>query len=100
VAEVGPPGTELVWADSQFLIAQEVPDEGLPLWPGGDSDHDITAADPAAAYGAGLTPRPLRQTVAELHAAEGAAPTSPRPGTGLTPEQEAGLLTRWRQSAG
>ena len=94
-AEVGPPGTELVWADKDFLLAEGETAETLPLWPGGDQESEINAADPAAAAAAGLRPRPLRQTIAELHAAELASPTPPRAGTGLTPEREADLLARW-----
>ena len=67
-AEVGPPDTELVWVSKEFLLARGETAETLPLWPGGDPESDINAADPAAAIAAGLRPRPLRQTIAEVHA--------------------------------
>jgi 2'-hydroxyisoflavone reductase len=95
-AEVGPPGTELVWVAGDFLLAEGETAETLPLWPGGDPESDINAADPAAAAAAGLKPRPLSETIAELHAAELASPTPPRPGVGISPEREAELLARWR----
>jgi 2'-hydroxyisoflavone reductase len=95
-AELAPPGTELVWVDSEFLLAQGVPDTGLPLWPGADGESDGNAADPAAAYAAGLAPRPVGQSAADVHAAEQAEPTPIRPGTGITAEREAELLSRWR----
>ncbi len=93
-AEVGPPGTELVWVDKDFLLAQGETAETLPLWPGGDPESDINAADPAAAITAGLRPRPLRQTIAELHAAELVSPTPPQAGVGISPDRESELLTR------
>lgn len=97
-SQVAPPGTTLTWVDSDFLKAQGQDDTSLPLWPAADTESDINAADPAAAYAAGLTPRPLATSVAELQAAEHAEPT-PRPqGIGLTDDQEASLLARWAAS--
>jgi 2'-hydroxyisoflavone reductase len=96
VAEVAPPSTRLVWVDADFLTEFGETAETLPLWPGGDSESDINTADPSRVYAAGLTPRPLGQTIAELHAAELASPTLPRPGVGLTAEREAELLAAWR----
>lgn len=96
VAEVAPAQTELVWVDEDFLLAEGETGASLPLWPAGDSEADINAADPAAAYAAGLAPRPLRQSIAEIHAAERASPTPSRPGIGLSARREADLLARWR----
>jgi 2'-hydroxyisoflavone reductase len=92
-AEVAPAGTELVWVDSDFLVDQGVDGNALPLWSGGDSEGaNLNAASPAAAFAAGLSPRPLRQTVADIRAAE-AVPD--RPGVGLAPERESELLALW-----
>jgi len=96
VAEVAPPSTRLIWVDADFLLEFGETAETLPLWPGGDPESDINTADPSRAYAAGLTPRPLAETIAELHAAELDAPTLPRPGVGLTAEREAELLAAWR----
>jgi nucleoside-diphosphate-sugar epimerase len=93
--EVAPPGTKLTWVDAEFLLRRGETAESLPLWPGGDPESDINTADPAAAYAAGLTPRPIRQTVAELHEAEQAEPTPVPPGTGITADREAELLSAW-----
>jgi len=94
-ARVAPPGTTLTWVDSDFLKEAGQDDNTLPLWPAADTESDINAASPARAHAAGLTPRPLADTVAETHAAEQADPT-PRPdGVGLTADQEADLLARW-----
>ncbi len=92
-AEVAPEGTELVWLDSEFLLAEGVDGNALPLWSEGESEGmNLSTASPAAAFAAGLTPRPLRQTVADIRAA-GPAPAPPS--AGLSPAREAELLTRW-----
>lgn len=93
-AAVAPPGTELSWVSSEFLLADGVGESDLPLWPGGDSESDINAADPAAAYATGLSPRPIRQSAADVHAS-----VHTPPGTGLTREREAELLARWAARA-
>jgi 2'-hydroxyisoflavone reductase len=95
-AEVAPAGTELVWVDSVFLVSQGVDGSTLPLWAEGDTEGaNLNAASPAAAFAAGLRPRPLKQTVAEIRAAE---PVPPRPGVGLAPERETELLAMWDAS--
>lgn len=92
-AEVAPSGTDLVWLDSEFLVDQGVDGMALPLWAEGDSEGvNLSAASPAAAFAAGLAPRPLRQTVADIRASE---PVPARPGVGLPPDREAELLERW-----
>lgn len=95
-AEVAPPGTKLTWLDRDFLLERGETQEHLPLWPGGDSERDINTADPSAAFAAGLAPRPLRQTIADIHAAEQAAPTPVPAGLGLTPDRESDLLAAWQ----
>jgi 2'-hydroxyisoflavone reductase len=94
-AEVAPPGTELVWVPSDFLLAHDVDGAALPLWAEGEADGaNMSTANPAAAFAAGLAPRPLRQTVADIAAAEPDARTA-RPGIGLAPEREAEILAAW-----
>jgi 2'-hydroxyisoflavone reductase len=101
-AEVAPWGTRLTWIDADFLVEFGETTETIPLWPGGDSECDINRADPARAYATGLAPRPIRQSIAEIHAAELAAPQKPPAGVGLTAEREAALLAAWHavQAAG
>lgn len=94
-AQVAPAGTRLTWVDTDFLVAAGQDDETLPLWPAGDADSDINAADPAAALAAGLDPRPLQETVADVHAHETQSPTTRPDRLGLTVEREAELLDRW-----
>jgi nucleoside-diphosphate-sugar epimerase len=101
-AEVAPPGTSLTWVAPAFLTEFGETVETIPLWPGGDSERDINAANPAKATAAGLTPRPIRQSVAEIHAAERSASQPPPADVGLTAERETELLTAWdaRKAAG
>ncbi len=101
-AEVAPWGTRLTWVDADFLVEFGESTETIPLWPGGDSERDINTADPARACAAGLAPRPIRQSIAEIHAAQLATPGQPPAGVGLTAEREAKLLAAWHaiQAAG
>jgi 2'-hydroxyisoflavone reductase len=94
-AEVAPPGTELTWADSAFLSSRQVDGMMLPLWDEGDAAAaNMMCANPAAAFAAGLTPRPLRETIADIRA-EDRTPGTGRPGVGLSAEREAELLAQW-----
>jgi 2'-hydroxyisoflavone reductase len=96
-ALLAPAGTRLTWVGKDYLLAAGENDASLPLWPGGDSESDINAADPAAALAAGLRPRPLGQSVAELHEHELRFPTAVPEGTGITPQREADLLAGWHR---
>ncbi|HSR83569.1 MAG TPA: NAD-dependent epimerase/dehydratase family protein [Streptosporangiaceae bacterium] len=94
-AEVAPPGTDLAWVSSDFLLEHGADGAALPLWGEGEGDAaNMSRANPAAAYAAGLAPRPLRETVADIHA-EDRVPGTGRPGIGMSPEREAELLARW-----
>ena len=90
-AEVAPPGTELVWAASDFLVEQGVDGAALPLWGEGEGDAaNMSRANPAAAVAAGLAPRPLRETVADIRAQDRVPD-----GVGISAEREAEVLARW-----
>lgn len=94
-AEVAPAGTQLTWVDSEFLVSQGVDGAALPLWAeGDDTAANLMTANPAAAFAAGLTPRPLRETVADIRA-EARPPSAGRPGIGVSADREAELLARW-----
>jgi 2'-hydroxyisoflavone reductase len=98
-SEVAPAGTDIRWVDSEFLLAAGVDGEALPLWGEGDAGElSANLADPSAAFAAGLTPRPLRQTVADIRA--GSSPGTKPAGVGLPAEREAELLAAWNASAG
>jgi 2'-hydroxyisoflavone reductase len=94
-ARVSPPGTTLTWVGKEYLLASGVDDAALPMWPGGDSESAINAADPAAAMAAGLAPRPLSQSIDEIREYELHSPAAAPEGVGLTPEREAELLAGW-----
>ena len=99
-AEVAPPGTELTWVPSDFLLAMDVTEAEMPLWPAGDAEGaNISAANPAAAFATGLSPRPLRETIADI-AAEVRVPGSGRPGVGMAPDREADVLAAWAAKSG
>jgi 2'-hydroxyisoflavone reductase len=93
-SEVAPAGTRLVWADPDYLVAEGLDDEAFPFWAPGEPDEYALAADPSAAYAAGLTPRPLAETIRDTAAwVRTAADTAP-PGRGLDPDREADLIRR------
>ncbi len=96
VAEVGPPGTTLTWVDADFLGAQGLDGESLPLWSAFDPEGALNEADPSAAFAAGLSPRPLRQTVRETHEDALRHPLPP-PAARLTAEQETRILEEWHR---
>jgi 2'-hydroxyisoflavone reductase len=92
---VAPPGTELIWVPSDFLRARGLDGVVVPLWGEGDARAPCKfAASPAAAFAAGLNPRPLAQTIAGIQAADRELFSSP-PGVGVPPELEAEVLARW-----
>jgi 2'-hydroxyisoflavone reductase len=98
--QVAPAGTRLTWVDSDFLVAEGITGAALPLWSEGDPDEaNANAASPAAAFAAGLRPRPLRETVADV-SAEASAAVAARPGVGIPPEDEAAVLERWTARSG
>jgi len=94
-AEVAPPGTQLTWVASDFLLEHGVDGAMLPLWAEGEGDApNMNRANPAAAVAAGLTPRPLRETVAAIRR-EDRVPGTGRPGIGISADREAELLALW-----
>ncbi len=83
----------LEWVADEFLLAEGVGEwMELPLW--APSAPGIFAADVSRALAAGLTFRPLEETV--RGALEQAAVV---PGVGLTSDREDSLLARWRVRA-
>src|SRR4051812_31501252 len=96
----------VTWVDEQFLLDREVGQwMELPLWLA-ESDAEwahMQEADVSRALAAGLTSRPLDETVRDTLAWAGAR-EGPAPGTaamgsaesvGLAPEKEAELLAEW-----
>ena len=60
---VAPVGTTLEWVDSATLVEAGMDDDALPLWDPSGADWWAGACDPARAYGAGLAPRPMPDTI-------------------------------------
>jgi 2'-hydroxyisoflavone reductase len=90
---VAPPGTTLTWVDAETVQGWGLPEGTFPLWSGDDPDVWLMAADPAKAYGAGLAPRPLAETVRDTLAW---TQTVPQPAdAGLDPDKERDLLAAW-----
>jgi len=96
-----------VWADEEFLLAQGVkPWTELPLWVA-RGDRAIDLVDCRKAWSAGLTFRPLAETIRDTFAWDRATPAEARPRkTGvqapptLTAARESELLDAWRGRAG
>jgi len=94
---VAPAVTELTWVDEDVLLAAGLDGVALPLWAGGEPDRLLSTADPSAAEAAGLTLRPLIDTIVDTLA--WASEQHMPPGTGLDPVVEAQLLLQWHASA-
>jgi nucleoside-diphosphate-sugar epimerase len=97
VDAVGPDGTTLTWVDGGWLVEHGVDGRALPLWNEGKDEWTL-AGDNSRALATGLTPRPLRDTVADtldwMRRIDAELPDS----WGLSAEREAELLTEWRAS--
>jgi 2'-hydroxyisoflavone reductase len=99
-AEVAPPGTRLTWVPSDFLLTEGLDGSAIPLWAEGETEGvNLSAASPAAAFATGLTPRPLRQTVADVRAEE-REPFSGPSGVGIAADREAEVLANWAAKSG
>ena len=80
-----------VWAPADWLLERGVDGAAFPLWSEG-GDEGLMALDPSRALAAGLTPRPLVDTVLESWAWMEAGGSWRRAGNGLAPEREQELL--------
>ncbi|HEY7010204.1 MAG TPA: NAD-dependent epimerase/dehydratase family protein [Jatrophihabitantaceae bacterium] len=85
------------YVDESWLESQDVePWTELPLWAPTSSAPGLFAHDGAAAEAAGLSWRPLADTVADTWAWQRAVPWQPTALTpGLAPERELALLAGW-----
>jgi 2'-hydroxyisoflavone reductase len=90
---VAPAGTGLTWVDSEFALDAGLGDGTLPLWSGNDADVWTMAADPTKAYAAGLSPRPLADTIRDTLAWTRTVEQPAEPG--LSPDREQELLAAW-----
>ncbi len=89
------PDARLVWVDEKFLLEHEVGEwMELPLWVVGAEMAGLLEADSSRAIAAGLTFRPLEETI--RGALEQAELTD---SAGMKPEREAELLEEWASLA-
>jgi 2'-hydroxyisoflavone reductase len=89
------PHARLVWVDDRFLVERDVGQwMELPLWIVDDEAAGLLEADSSRAIAAGLTFRPLEETV--RGALEQAELTED---AGMKPEREAELLKEWASLA-
>jgi nucleoside-diphosphate-sugar epimerase len=89
-------GAEVAWVSQEFLAEHGIGEEELPLLSSDPQYAALHDADVSAAVGAGLTFRPVDQTVndtAEWRRGDEAALA-----TGLSYEREATLIGAWRSS--
>jgi 2'-hydroxyisoflavone reductase len=90
----------MVWADEQFLLEQGVrPWMELPLWVPTVGDFaGFASYDTSAAEAAGLTLRPVSETVLDTlaWAMEVGDEIAVPPSVGLEPSREADLIAAWR----
>ena len=92
--------SSLVWVDDDFLAAHDVrPYLGLPLWiPDSPEDRGFSAVDNGKAVAAGLTYRPLEDTIASALDTERRSGLDRDRRAGLSPAREQELLAEWRSA--
>lgn len=95
VRAVGPAGTELVWVDGDWLKAQGETGMSLPLWSEGVPEWSM-AADPSHSMAAGLTPRPIMETVRDTWEWIRSEQPPLVEGWGTTSVRERQLLEEWK----
>ncbi|MDQ2717568.1 MAG: NAD-dependent epimerase/dehydratase family protein [Chloroflexota bacterium] len=89
------------WVQDAFLVEKEVgPYVEMPLWiPRGPEDAGFAAVNCARAIAAGLTFRPLADTVRDTLAWDATRAPDTALKAGLTREKEAQLLREWHSAA-
>jgi len=100
---------KITWVPAKFLAEQKVaPWEDMPVWVPRDSEEfGLSQVNAKKAIAAGLTFRPLPETVkdtlawAKAQEKEEAAESRPRkrPKPGIKPEREAEVLAAWKAAA-
>ena len=100
--EVSASDAEFVWASESFLLKNEVqPWSHMPLWVGdGPENAGFARMDCRKAHAAGLTYRPLAETVRDTLAWAAARPPDHAWRAGLSAQRERELLDLWRNTYG
>jgi len=94
VRAIAPSDTQLTWVDSAWLAQQGEGHQSLPLWTEGKHEY-VLAADPAHSLAAGLSPRPLAQTVQDTWDWIQQSQPPLVQGWGVSADREHELLTMW-----
>ena len=90
-------GAEVVWVSQDFLAEHRIGEEELPLLSSEPQYAALHEADVSAAVGAGLTFRPIDETVRDT--AEWRRGSDAPLATGMSYAREAELIEAWRRSA-
>lgn len=86
----------VTWVAGQFLLDHgATPWIEVPLWTGEGEGGGLLAVDCRKAFAAGLTFRPLADTIRDTIAWDAARPADTERRAGLAPEKEAELLQAW-----
>jgi 2'-hydroxyisoflavone reductase len=95
-------GANLTWVDTKFLLQKGVqPWVDLPAWlPAGGETAFMQTADCRKAFEAGLTFRPLPETILDTLSWLVTRPGGPELKTGLKADREKELLQEWHSRPG
>jgi 2'-hydroxyisoflavone reductase len=99
VRAVGPHDTTLTWAASDWLLEQGENHQSLPLWTEGKLEYSL-AADTTRASTAGLTPRPLTETISDTWDWVQRDQPPMIAGWGISEAREHALLQAWHIHSG
>ncbi len=87
---------ETYWVDEQFLLDHDIaPWTELPLWITDEKFLGMLQVDVSKAQKAGLTYRPLIDTIKDTYEWARTRPVDYKPRAGLAPDKEAGVLEAW-----
>jgi 2'-hydroxyisoflavone reductase len=97
--DVAAAGTEAVWIPQQFLLDHGIEVEtDLPLWAPGPDYAGYMTFNPSNAIAAGLTYRPLKQTITDTLNWDATLPPNRKLEAGITRQREQDLLQAWQSS--
>jgi 2'-hydroxyisoflavone reductase len=86
------------WVSDEFLEQLEIPNPQLPFWVP-EAYNGVFAVSVQRAVDAGLTFRPLAETVSDTLDWQATRPQDYALKIGLTPERETELLAAWKEKA-
>jgi 2'-hydroxyisoflavone reductase len=94
VKQVGPQDCELIWIEAEPLLNAGVEISTWPLWEALDDARLVLTIDSSRAIEAGLTLRPLGETIRDVHVHEELKPSKRLEEKGISAAKEAELLDR------